>query len=118
MLFSRAMSKLETIVGQNIATLREAAELSREELAARLGKAGVKRLTVWRWEQGETLPTGKNFEALGEALGIEPWTLCVPSEAALKAQNRSNETKLRNSLSNVCRALGFGLAPLKGSPKS
>jgi transcriptional regulator with XRE-family HTH domain len=101
------MTSLEQIVGKNVADLRAETGLSQDDLAEKLK---VKRLTVGRWERGDTLPTGQNFQALGKALGVEPWTLCMPSEQAQKALSRAKDAKLRASLSEVCRALGFNLA--------
>ena len=101
------MARLEDIVGKNILDRRVEAELSQDDLARKLD---VKRLTVYRWEQGKALPTGQNFANLGKVLGVEPWTLCTPVGYDALTIDRANEARLREALATVCRSLGFRLA--------
>lgn len=55
--------------GARLYALREAAGLTQEELAKRVG---VKRLTLIRYESGETEPGYTIIGKLAQALGVEP----------------------------------------------
>ena len=54
------------------ATLLEAARLSRKLSIANLAlKAGVNALELWRWENGEAVPSPEEFELVRDALGMD-----------------------------------------------
>lgn len=61
-----------------IRAYREREELSLDELASRIG---VKRNTVWRWENGR-MPERRLWPAIEKATGITPSDLVRIAEAA------------------------------------
>lgn len=64
---------MSTTMGDRIKTLREAAELSQEELGSRVG---VKRAAIQKYEKGvvENIPI-KTIEKLAGVLGVPPMYL-------------------------------------------
>jgi len=70
-----AKGKLIRIVAENIRSLREAAGLSQEDLAAR---AGLHRTYVGSVERGERNVSLENIERLARAFDLEPSKLLVP----------------------------------------
>lgn len=57
-------------IGANIAAQRLRADLTLEEVAARLGLGG--RLVVWRWEAGQRMPDLETLVRLARVLGCKP----------------------------------------------
>lgn len=55
------------MIGENIATLRRAAELSQEALAEKLG---VSRQTLAKWETGESVPDVLRCDTLSEIFDV------------------------------------------------
>ena len=60
------------LIGELIKRERQAAGLTQEQLATRLG---VKKAVVSHWESGIRTPARENLQKLGEMLGINPGTL-------------------------------------------
>ena len=65
---SEKMGRLSEIIGMNITKLREAAEWSQADLAAKLG---VSFSSVSRWETGDMWVSEKNLDKLALLFGVE-----------------------------------------------
>jgi transcriptional regulator with XRE-family HTH domain len=80
---------LATAMGQEIAYWRRRREMSRDELAALLGRS---RNTVGRYERGETMPDVSETWAIADALGVTLSHLISRVEDALRADIAANDT--------------------------
>lgn len=65
--------------GDALKEAREAAQISRLNLAAQLG---VTQNTVERWEEGQQVPSGQVLADLGDALGLELTELFSKEESS------------------------------------
>lgn len=59
-------------------SLREAQGLSVRSLATLLG---VSKVTVWKWEKGDSKPRSRFIMPLAKALEVAPVELCLPAAA-------------------------------------
>ena len=75
-------------VGERIKEMREKMGLTQEELAERIG---VKRNTVWRWENGKAALRAETLERISSILSTETSSLMVGvSEPSAERQNDSD----------------------------
>jgi len=65
---------------QQLRSLREAQGLSVRSLANLLG---VSKVTVWKWEKGDSRPRPRFIVPLARALDIAPAQLCLPEAATV-----------------------------------
>lgn len=69
-------------IGENIRRLREAREMTQEQLAERIG---VTRPTVTQWETGWSQPRMGKVEQIAAALGVEPMDLLSDDQTLQQA---------------------------------
>lgn len=71
-------------VGEKIKELREEAGLTQGQLAERVG---VKRNTIWRWENEQANLSPKNREKLSEIFNVAPSNFIVKKEKNIKEKD-------------------------------
>lgn len=71
---------LKAVLGENVAAIRAAKNLSQPKVAATAKRSGldVGQTTVGRVERAAHAADVETIEALGKGLGVEPWQLLVP----------------------------------------
>jgi transcriptional regulator with XRE-family HTH domain len=85
-------------LGARLRELRKRAGLSQQQLAGRIGVAGV---TVSKWERGLTYPSAQDVPAIARALGVSVGALyreSAPDGPTLEASVRELTRALRTVL--------------------
>ena len=93
-------------VGTRIARLREDHGWSQAQLAKRVA---VHKQTIWKWENDEAEPRGRNLDGLSRVLGVTPAQLLGGEVLQVREQRASyGETDIHARLDEI---LGSELAP-------
>lgn len=82
-------------ISSRITQAREAAEMSKSELAR---KMGVTPQSVYDWETGNTQPRGKRLNELAEALGVSVHWLAFGEEAPHAITTRDSAASGKQTL--------------------
>lgn len=75
------MNEAPADFAQQLRSLREARGLSIRALAALVG---VSKVTIWKWEKGDSAPRARSLLPLAKALQVAPYELGVSGPLAMK----------------------------------
>ena len=79
------VQELNTVLGNNIKLYRRLKNISRPELARRIG---VHHLQLIKWETGQAMVRGSNLVLLSDILGVEVWELFYTGKVVLMGDEK------------------------------
>lgn len=85
-------TQLEERIGQRVAELREAAELTQARLAERVG---VAHETISRLERGASIPSVSRLQDVARALGVDVVDLLEPATGRGDSKRRARTSRDR-----------------------
>jgi len=102
------MDNITMTIGENIASLRKANNLTQQQLADRINYSNK---AISRWEKGECLPSIETLCSLCEFFGVEFEYLIKPHEEPAKAKSKKPDANKIAILLLVCVSI-FAVATL------
>ena len=100
-------SKAGIRFGRNLRELREAKQLTQEDLAAEIGIASN---SISKLERGISFPSGKTVDAISEYFGVDIGLLFIDGrkfDGNLRAIQKATSDELKKAYVSFCRQYGI-----------